>query len=104
MPRMLPVNLGFTPSLHLISQYLFGLDGIFNALLYVPQIVKTWKIPGGTSVLTWGFWSLTSADGVFYATFGASNLELTLVFLGNLIGCATIFGISVIRRHPPIPD
>lgn len=87
-------------SLHSAAQYLFGLDGILNTILYIPQIIKTWKIPEGTSLLTWGFWSLTSADGVFYAVFGAANLELTLVFLGNLVGCFTIFALSLFKRPP----
>ncbi|OCX77880.1 hypothetical protein A6O24_06005 [Acidithiobacillus thiooxidans] len=90
-------------SLHVAAQCLFGLDGVLNTLLYVPQILRTWKVPAGTSLLTWGFWSLTSADGVFYAIFGASNIELTLVFLGNLVGCALIFSIALVRRSLPLP-
>jgi hypothetical protein len=86
-------------SLHHFSQAIFGLDGVINTLLYVPQMVKTWKIPQGTSLGTWGFWSITSADGVFYALVGAQNLELALVLGGNLLGCSIIFLIAVLRKR-----
>lgn len=31
------------------AQALFGIDGLVNTALYVPQIIKTWKVPQGTS-------------------------------------------------------
>ncbi len=82
-----------------IAQVLFGIDGILNTALYVPQMVRTWKVPQGTSLSTWGFWTLTSADGVFYAVVAARNLELALVLGGNLLGCSTIFAIAVLRQR-----
>ncbi len=80
------------------AQILFGVDGLVNTALYIPQMIKTWKIPQGTSLSTWGFWSITSADGVFYAVAGARNLELALVLGGNLVGCSIIFTIALIRK------
>lgn len=35
--------------LQTFARVLFGLDGFANTALYVPQILKTWKIPQGTS-------------------------------------------------------
>lgn len=81
------------------AQVLFGVDGLVNTALYVPQMIKTWKIPQGTSLGTWGFWSITSADGVFYAVAGARNLELALVLGGNLVGCSIIFLLALTRRN-----
>ena len=78
-----------------IAQTLFGIDGLVNTALYIPQMFKTWKVPQGTSLGTWGFWSITSADGVFYAVAGARNLELTLVLGGDLVGCSTIFLLAL---------
>jgi uncharacterized protein with PQ loop repeat len=82
-----------------IAKALFALDGFVNTALYVPQMVKTWKVPQGTSLSTWGFWSLTSADGVFYATVVAKNLELALVLGGNLVGCSIIFALALTRKN-----
>jgi hypothetical protein len=81
-----------------ISEALFAVDGVVNTTLYVPQMFKTWKVPTGTSLGTWGFWTITSADGVFYAVVCAKNLELALVLGGNLLGCATIFLIAFLKR------
>ena len=81
------------------AQALFGIDGFVNTALYVPQMIKTWKIPQGTSLSTWGFWTLTSADGVFYAVVAARNLELALVLGGNLIGCSIIFMLAFTRKN-----
>ncbi|WP_156103866.1 hypothetical protein [Acidithiobacillus ferrivorans] len=80
------------------AQALFGIDGLVNTALYVPQMVKTWKVPQGTSLSTWGFWAITSADGVFYATVVAQNLELALVLGGNLVGCSIIFALAITRK------
>lgn len=80
------------------ARTLFALDGIVNTALYLPQIRKTWKIPEGTSLGTWGFWTLTSADGVFYAIVAAKNWELFFVLLGNLLGCGIIFSIAFYKR------
>lgn len=87
------------------AQILFGIDGLVNTALYVPQMFKTWKLPQGTSLSTWGFWTITSADGVFYAVVAARNLELALVLGGNLIGCSLIFLLALTGRKracPPI--
>lgn len=81
-----------------IAQTLFGIDGVVNTALYIPQMFKTWKVPQGTSLCTWGFWSITSADGVFYAVVGAHNLELALVLGGNLVGCSIIFLLALAGR------
>ncbi|OFA16751.1 hypothetical protein A4U49_06105 [Acidithiobacillus ferrivorans] len=80
-----------------IAKALFALDGFLNTALYVPQMVKTWKVPQGTSLSTWGFWTLTSADGVFYAVV-TRNLELSLVLGGNLVGCSIIFILALARK------
>lgn len=84
--------------LQAFARVLFGLDGVVNTALYVPQIIKTWKVPQGASLTTWGFWTITSADGVFYALVAARNLELAFVLGGNLIGCAIIFILALMRR------
>ncbi len=87
------------------AQILFGIDGLVNTALYVPQMFKTWKLPQGTSLSTWGFWTITSADGVFYAAVAARNLELALVLGGNLLGCSIIFLLALSgrkRASPPI--
>ncbi len=82
-----------------IAQILFGVDGLVNTALYVPQMIKTWKVPQGTSLSTWGFWTITSADGVFYAAVGARNLELALVLGGNLLGCSILFTLALTRKN-----
>jgi hypothetical protein len=82
-----------------IAQALFGIDGLVNTALYVPQMIKTWKVPQGTSLSTWGFWTITSADGVFYAAVAARNLELALMLGGNLLGCSTIFLLALARKN-----
>lgn len=82
-----------------IAEALFGIDGLVNTALYIPQIVKTWKVPQGTSLITWGFWALTSADGVFYALVAARNLELALVLGGNLLGCPILFMLALTRKN-----
>ena len=87
------------PELQLIVQTMFGVDGLVNTVLYIPQIVKTWKTPQGTSLSTWGFWTFTSADGVVYAIVAARNQELAWVMGGNLVGCATIFLLALLRRN-----
>lgn len=81
------------------AQILFGVDGLVNTALYIPQMIKTWKVPQGASLVTWGFWSVTSADGVFYAVAGARNLELALVLGGNLVGCCFIFTLALAGRQ-----
>jgi hypothetical protein len=80
------------------AQVLFGIDGLVNTALYVPQMVKPWKVPQGTSLSTWGFWTVTSADGVFYAAVAARNLELALVLAGNMVGCSIIFMLALARK------
>ncbi|MHB1641198.1 MAG: hypothetical protein ACYCS8_00880 [Acidithiobacillus sp.] len=85
------------------AQILFGIDGLVNTALYIPQMFKTWKMPLGTSLSTWGFWTITSADGVFYAAVAARNLELALVLGGNLIGCSIIFLLALTGRKRACP-
>ena len=85
-------------TIQLFASVLFAGDGLLNTALYLPQIRKTWKIPQGSSLGTWGFWTLTSADGVFYALVCAQNIVLALVMLGNLLGCLSIFLIALVRR------
>jgi len=82
-----------------ISRILFATDGIINSALYLPQIVKTWKVPQGSSLTTWGLWALTSLDGVVYAVVVAKNLELTLVLAGNLVGCFAVFLVAFLGQR-----
>ncbi len=81
-----------------VSRLMFAIDGIINTSMYIPQIIKAWRTPSGSSLWTWGFWTLTSADGLFYAIVAAKNIELALVLGGNVIGCGSVFLIAKIRE------
>ncbi len=80
-----------------LAHWMFAADGVINTSMYVPQVIKAWRIPKGSSLWTWGFWTLTSADGLFYAIVAAKNLELALVLGGNFLGCGTVFLAAKIR-------
>ncbi len=83
----------------ILAHWMFAADGVINTAMYVPQIIKAWRIPLGSSLLTWGLWTLTSADGLFYAIIAAKNLELALVLGGNLLGCGAVFLVAKMRQE-----
>ena len=81
-----------------IIRVVYAVDGFVNGLFYIPQMRKSWKDPYGTSLLSWGYWSFGSLDSLVYAILIAKNIELATIMLINVIGCSTVFTISILKR------
>ncbi len=56
-----------------IIRWVYGISGIINVFMYIPQIGKVWKIPQGISFVTWWFWLGASIVGFLYAIPIAKN-------------------------------
>ncbi len=80
---------------------LYALNGIVALLMYVPQFVTACRDGAGArsiSLLTFGGWGIGSAITVLYAWLSVGDRMFTLVSLGNLIGCGSIFCLVAARR------
>lgn len=80
---------------------LYALNGIVALLMYVPQFVTACRDRNSArsiSLLTFGGWGIGSAVTVLYAWLCVSDRLFTLVSLGNLVGCGSIFCIVAARR------
>ena len=77
---------------------------VANALrvfTYVPQVIATWRSRDGAralSLLTWSSWLVANLASVLYGVL-LRDTFLTLVSLGNFLGCCAVTAIAVYRRQ-----
>jgi len=69
---------------------------------YLPQIVAIWRCRDGArsiSLLTWSYWAVSHLTAVLYAGLVLEDGKLLAVSTGNLVCCATVVALVVLRRR-----
>jgi len=87
--------------MHGLITAVYGVSGVCAVAVYVPQIITAWKNrkdPKALSLSTWGLWVGTSSVSVTYAAVVAQDIPYTLISLGNLLGCGSVFIIAMSSR------
>ncbi len=80
---------------------LYALNGVIALLMYVPQFITACRdrnSAGSISLLTFGGWGVGAVITVLYAWLSVRDRLFTVVSLGNLIGCGSIFCLVATRR------
>ncbi len=80
---------------------LYAINGVVALLMYVPQLITACRDRNSAfaiSLLTFGGWGIGSAVTVLYAWLCVGDRLFTIVSLGNLVGCGSIFCLVAARR------
>ena len=78
----------------------FSITNIFRLFAYLPQIVLLLnaKDTSSVSVATWLLFLVSNAVTALYALIVVSDITMSLVFLANMICCASILGLVRWKR------
>jgi uncharacterized protein with PQ loop repeat len=84
-----------------IVAWVFVAANAGRVLGYLPQVIAAWKCPYGAksvSRMTWGYFAFAHFTGVLYAMLVIHDLNMALVFLGNLLVCCLLVGIVTWKK------
>ncbi|WP_374338784.1 hypothetical protein [Leeia sp.] len=82
--------------------FLYSICGIGLLAVYIPQALMIWRDQEGAravSLWSWGVWTFTSLVTLLYAALVVKDLPWVGVSTGHLIGCATVYGLTLLRRR-----
>lgn len=96
-----PMNYSLTE----VISWVFVVANGGRILAYIPQLVAAWKCENGAksvSRLTWGYFAFAHLTGVLYGLLVIHDLQMALVFCGNLAVCCLLVVIVTWKsiRHP----
>jgi uncharacterized membrane protein HdeD (DUF308 family) len=86
--------------------YLYAVVPIVVIIGWIPQIVAIFRNPRsarGMSIGTWATWTVSGLVGTLYGVFVLGDFLVTLTFLANFIGQATILSFAIWARVKNIP-